>query len=395
MANIIWTKVQVILTNVPIEYMECDSGAFAGGDEVIVEFIDQDWDQPKVIGYKEEPHGCDLAKIHTVGVTPYLYGNGQYFLCAYRPANDTWEYSVDHIRSGERDFTGAIRNVGTLFIAGGRVWDGNTHVIMDADIYNMSRDIFIALEDYPPPRRTWWDGFFLNNHYFMCGGTSYPDGDHPGYDNNDKYNPADQTWSSAKSLNENRQAAGSFNLGGHGYIMGGMASKLSGTYPVFNPNDPLWQENPGLTSMEKYDAIGDTWAHGRDLGSWRYNFSTFEINGKGYITIGCVSLASGLSEHSVGVPNTLQWRYGWTSSTKKYNPDSSVWSTVANRGDAGPGRAGAGYGENGYSYSWVGAFHNERWKKYDPDSDSWSTAEAHPGKIGDGTTYRQEYFCAV
>ena len=46
------------LTDVPIEYMFCDAGAFEGGDSVVVQFIDHDWAQPKVIGFKREPKPC-------------------------------------------------------------------------------------------------------------------------------------------------------------------------------------------------------------------------------------------------------------------------------------------------------------------------------------------------
>jgi hypothetical protein len=46
------------LVNVPIEYMDCNAGAFNVGDEVLVEFQDQDWNQPVVIGFKEQPKEC-------------------------------------------------------------------------------------------------------------------------------------------------------------------------------------------------------------------------------------------------------------------------------------------------------------------------------------------------
>lgn len=46
------------LSNVPIEYMYCDAGAFEIDDEVVVQFIDHDWAQPKVIGFKKEPKPC-------------------------------------------------------------------------------------------------------------------------------------------------------------------------------------------------------------------------------------------------------------------------------------------------------------------------------------------------
>lgn len=51
------------LSNVPIEYMECNSSAFDDGDEVLVKFEGQDWNNPKVIGFKENPKPCLLGII--------------------------------------------------------------------------------------------------------------------------------------------------------------------------------------------------------------------------------------------------------------------------------------------------------------------------------------------
>jgi len=48
------------LENVPIEYMDCNGGAFETGDRVIIEFTDQDWAQPKVIGFESNPKPCAI-----------------------------------------------------------------------------------------------------------------------------------------------------------------------------------------------------------------------------------------------------------------------------------------------------------------------------------------------
>ena len=48
------------LDDVPIEYMECDSLAFDVGDRVLVEFVSQRWENPRVIGFAEEPKECCL-----------------------------------------------------------------------------------------------------------------------------------------------------------------------------------------------------------------------------------------------------------------------------------------------------------------------------------------------
>jgi hypothetical protein len=47
------------LTNVPIEYMDGLNGSvFAVGDRVVVEFTDQDWASPKVIGFETNPRSA-------------------------------------------------------------------------------------------------------------------------------------------------------------------------------------------------------------------------------------------------------------------------------------------------------------------------------------------------
>lgn len=46
------------LLNIPIEYPDCNSGAFGDGDNVLVKFEGQEWSGAKVIGFKDNPKGC-------------------------------------------------------------------------------------------------------------------------------------------------------------------------------------------------------------------------------------------------------------------------------------------------------------------------------------------------
>ena len=46
------------LSDVPIEYMECNARAFAIDDSVVVQFTDQSWENPVVIGFEENPRPC-------------------------------------------------------------------------------------------------------------------------------------------------------------------------------------------------------------------------------------------------------------------------------------------------------------------------------------------------
>jgi len=46
------------LDAVPVEYMACNAKAFDMGDACVVQFINQDWAQPKVIGFVSNPKPC-------------------------------------------------------------------------------------------------------------------------------------------------------------------------------------------------------------------------------------------------------------------------------------------------------------------------------------------------
>lgn len=60
------------LSNVPIEYMDCNSAAFEDGDTVLVMFESQDWTKPKVIGFKEEPKPCKAGYLF-ISISKSLY----------------------------------------------------------------------------------------------------------------------------------------------------------------------------------------------------------------------------------------------------------------------------------------------------------------------------------
>lgn len=59
------------LSDVPVEYMTCNSGAFEEGDRVVVQFTGQDWSQPKVIGFESNPKPC---------IWPCVYATAFYYL---------------------------------------------------------------------------------------------------------------------------------------------------------------------------------------------------------------------------------------------------------------------------------------------------------------------------
>jgi len=60
----------VTLTDVTIEYMECNAAVFEVGDHVMVEFTDRSWLTPKVIGFAENPRPCKVPGIVFASTTP-------------------------------------------------------------------------------------------------------------------------------------------------------------------------------------------------------------------------------------------------------------------------------------------------------------------------------------
>jgi hypothetical protein len=46
------------LSGVPVQYLTCNASAFEVGDRVVVEFQNQQWSQPRVIGFLDNPKPC-------------------------------------------------------------------------------------------------------------------------------------------------------------------------------------------------------------------------------------------------------------------------------------------------------------------------------------------------
>lgn len=64
------------LSNVEIDYMDCNGAGFKVGDIVVVQFTGQDWNSPKVIGYKTKPKYCHhiaLIAVYLIRLTKPLY----------------------------------------------------------------------------------------------------------------------------------------------------------------------------------------------------------------------------------------------------------------------------------------------------------------------------------
>jgi hypothetical protein len=98
----------VTLSNVPIEYMTCNGAAFSEGDGVIVEFEGQDWNSPKVIGFKDNPKPCgwqfSLMRMDGIRVDDSLEAEFEVYASnglrcfiydvAYDSETETWSFKI-------------------------------------------------------------------------------------------------------------------------------------------------------------------------------------------------------------------------------------------------------------------------------------------------------------
>ena len=91
------------LSNVDIEYMECNGSAFAVGDEVLIKFTSQDWNNPKIIGFKDNPEECGFRlKCSFNGHTPVSGGQSiilRYTFSDSSEQEDTYTIGADGINT--------------------------------------------------------------------------------------------------------------------------------------------------------------------------------------------------------------------------------------------------------------------------------------------------------
>lgn len=84
------------LTNIDIEYMDCNGVAFGVGDSVLIKFTGQDWNNPKIIGFKDNPKPCSTSFFIRPKFNGHfaVYGTQRIKIsCTY----DGVDYSVDRL----------------------------------------------------------------------------------------------------------------------------------------------------------------------------------------------------------------------------------------------------------------------------------------------------------
>lgn len=125
------------LSNVPILYMGCNAEAFTVGDHVVVEFIEQDWDQPRVIGFVDHPQPCGLKPYLFIPVAPDVAGNYSHwhslpFFDGIREIQwiSGYKYNLQGFESGIGYRAGQSSLAPGFAVTPGIVWDMENHRVV-------------------------------------------------------------------------------------------------------------------------------------------------------------------------------------------------------------------------------------------------------------------------
>jgi len=170
------------LTDVPIEYMECNGDIFEVGDNVLIEFDGQDWANPKVIGFKTEPQKCcpaDVPLAFDDENTPDVIAEGESINVYVTAGTGRAPYTFATDKTGYYWDAGlTLKSIETnnpyttLYCAGSGAADYAPITITDScdDVVNA----VIRRVGYWQLTTAWFAGPGIHSLYALCGETESP-----------------------------------------------------------------------------------------------------------------------------------------------------------------------------------------------------------------------------
>jgi len=346
-----WANYTAQLTGVAIEYMNCHAAAFADGDEVIIEFEGQDWNAPKVIGFKSDPQGCTLrawvqsSAAWYQGVTNWIYA----------PLADVFTEQAEMSDPG-RFAAASFSDLQSVFVVAGTDDDDN---------YTTNEKLDIALDMWEVKTQlgyatAWVGGFYLDGFGYVVGGRrvfAVDDADN----NVNRYSVAGDSWDTATVLPVATARMRTWQIDGFGYVVGGEADEI-GVY---------------LSAIRKYDPTLNSWAAAATLSTGLYDNLSFTIGTKGYAVAGIQQVnLDGLNAVNDGYYATRANSFDSTSQTLGLITDypHRLWNKSA------VGADGAGSYTDGYCFG--GERHlgvnPEKVTIYNQAGNSWSLGAQIP-----------------
>jgi hypothetical protein len=278
-----WSNFTVRLTGVSIVYGTCNAAAFADQDQVIVQFENQSWEQPRVIGFKSNPIACGGDIFFVFG--NYGFDPTRIYGVRYSPSQNSYTQTPEYlIKSYRNHACGSPQGGAAAYVMGGRqrqfgdseewIWvKHNIEYTFSTTSYAVKNDLLKRKEDI----QILSSGSSL---YVMCGFGNeeiiYDPFDPVFfYNSNDEYNTISDAWSSKSSHPYAMTKFDTLHLDSDAYMVGG----IDRTGGAFN----------FLSKMIKYDFTLESFSTKPDLprDSWHSvtSFEDFDTV-KGYIVGG-------------------------------------------------------------------------------------------------------------
>lgn len=416
LASDTWKNYTRRLDAVPIEYMTCNAAAFADGDRVVVEFTNQSWSSPKVIGFLESPQPCGLDIVYVMGRNGNWTWEGSWSFLKYYTASDSWV--------GNENIPGDYLN--------GEEWGGDP-TYAEPTIRNdfffsaSSNQIFLfggigqsSIEYYPQmylnrsdrrdnasgswtelqsltARRAIGQGFAVGGNYYVVSGGQYnylveiEGGTFEGrlgdiYTDTYMYSNDSDSWMAKMDVTHGGLQNRSFVIDGIAFFILGFGSSQwhpGGLDSYFPPSykPASWMPDTFLG----YNYLANSWAAYQDMLRGGADRGAANISGNGYVGPGiCSGAARSGDEESFYViggdemnpPQILH--LGWSSNyIDKYDKNSDSWSIVTREDEDNSGESNMTGGVNQKSTVGYGYFAGG-WKSFDPSESTFALLEQRP-----------------
>lgn len=376
LAGTSWGAFSVQLENVPIEYMECNSAAFADGDQVVVEFSDLSLNNPKVIGFYTNPKPCEQYIFCAVGsYNSYTYGNLRYdvlgnsWIGRAEPqmpySYGYWQYATA-LKYGQYGF---VMGGYTAFFNG---YNFTNEVLNICKYYNALGNAWGNAQSFSGNKRTLSGGFAISTKGYLVGGTYFPEigpgsGPDDVFDKVDEINFSTLSWTVKNNYFDALGGCEGFAAAnGKGYIIGGKV------------NDWLEFLNV-IKSIREYNQAGDAWVAKTGMSGSRQKHAIFEVGGFGYVTGGWLKTSHFGSDDTPAV-----W-YGdnvyITRNCQKYDHNADSWSTKQHQHNFTIDAYGIKNGINNKGFKTNSPLGIQI---YDSVSDSWSASKDSSDDVGQG-----------
>jgi predicted transglutaminase-like cysteine proteinase len=251
-----WADYSVEVFDVEIEYMDCNAGAFAVGDTVLVEFEGQDWSQPKVVGFKENPVDCGLWFYKVLGTAVGQYGIYSSRLNMITKAEES-NIPPPSIHPNRAHASAAPIANGLLTVGGSYGYDHYKDTTL------VQGKASIPKTDYPENGRHWLNSFNLSEKVYACGGWKFDPPTNSYFKTNYEFDLAGDTWTKKTSLPNEINGQNGVEIGGKGYVTGHGRLAQQQCYP--QPSNYVSWEGYGnfVTGFQgrnyEYSQEGNVW----------------------------------------------------------------------------------------------------------------------------------------